>query len=175
MSTKNKIMKKLHVPYNQKTKLFIIDANFISNHSIYSTLFDDRRFTVSFATSIKQIFEREFLIRDADLLIMNPNMPSYGYYEVEGEDHSLGNKLLGQRYYRDRLQERSDLIVFVWGPDVESALEHWGDNVKRRLIIPPGTEFSFLPHVEKCISWSFKLFHKKTCLFLRQVFLKYIF
>ena len=131
-----------HVPYGNKIPVMIIDPNYTTHAHLYSGLLADPKYSVMKHKNIKQVFADENFLPSYKLIIITPHMASYGHYD-DGCNKTENGKLTGLFLYRDKFEGREDLKVIVWARTTSEALEHWGDNVVRREIIPKKHHFCF--------------------------------
>jgi len=80
-----------------------------------------------------------------DVVIIYPHMYGYGHFGVIDAQ-------IGQAIYRHYFEHMHNTKVIVWAHSEKDALEHWGDNVVRREIIPRHHHFDFLPVVHGIMS-----------------------
>lgn len=127
-----------------KKKILILDAGYHSHMGYYEKL--KQYYAVDCCSSIHRFFQLSTMSSfHYDIVIIQPHMYSHGHFEVPDSQ-------IGQAIYRKFFEHKRHTKVIVWANSVEAALEHWGENVKRREIIPVKSHFDFLPVVHGIMS-----------------------
>lgn len=127
-----------------KKKILILDAGYHSHMGYYEKL--KQYYAVDCCSSIHKFFQLSTMSSfHYDIVIIQPNMYSHGHFEVPDSQ-------IGQAIYRKFFEHKRHTKVIVWANSIEAALENWGENVKRREIIPLKSHFDFLPVVHGIMS-----------------------
>ncbi len=127
------------MPKRKQKKILIFDAGYHSHSGYYEKL--KEHYNLDFCASIHRFFQLSTMSNfHYDVAIIHPHMYGHGYFEVPDSQ-------IGQAVYRKFFEHKKHTKVIVWAHSVETALEHWGDTVKIRQIIPVHQHFDFLPVV----------------------------
>ncbi len=130
-----------------KKRILVFDAGYHSHMGYYNNL--KEHYDLDFCVSIDRFFTLKSMSSfHYDAAIIYPHMykgnNSYKGIDLNGIPESQTGQEIYRRFFE---QKRKHTKVIVWAHSVEAALEHWGESVKRRLIIPAYSHFDFLPVV----------------------------
>lgn len=129
------------MPNKNKKKILIFDSGYHSHMGYYSAL--KAYYDLEFCASIHRLFQLSSMQNfHYDIVIIYPMMYGHGFFGDRFPDSQIG-----QAVYRKFFEHMNHTKVIVWAHNEKDALEHWGDNVKRREIILPHHHFDFLPVV----------------------------
>ena len=129
----------MHNKNKNKKRILILDAGYHSHRGYYKSL--EQYYDLEYCSSIQKFFQLSSMSNfHYDIVILTPHMYGHGHFEVPDSQ-------IGQAIYRKFFEPKKHTKVIVWAHSVEAALEHWGDTVKRRQIIPVHQHFDFLPVV----------------------------
>ncbi|MEI6672088.1 MAG: hypothetical protein WCL02_01685 [bacterium] len=129
-----------------KKKILIFDAGYISHKGYYKAL--EQYYDVDYCLSLGKFLTLS-LMSDFhyDIVIIYPYMYSGDNFK------GIPDSQTGQAVYRKFFQDKKHHTkVIVWAHSIEESLEHWGDNVVQRKVIPRYSHFDFLPVVHGIMS-----------------------
>jgi hypothetical protein len=125
-----------NMPKRKQKKILIFDASYHSHMGYYEKL--KQYYSLSYCASMHRFFQLSSMSSfQYDIVIIQPHMYGNGHFEVPDAQ-------IGQAIYRRFFENQKHTKVIVWAHTREAALEHWGQNVKRREVIPMKSHFDFL-------------------------------